>query len=239
MLAGTGDAGTGTNIGTAQPYENVYTNRNVGIGGITFTSTTNLLTLYNSDGVGGLDDDLEAGPNGFAGGNGNEFGGYGNLLILQTNDDTGAGNVDNPNDDRDGGTLIINSDLPLVEFAFSYIDLDAGNPTNGSTIIFRDTSDLMNIQSTTITFTSLETGGVLFGDNHANDIGLFVDGEIQGGITAASLGLTQFNQIEFVTAGSGGLAEFSVETLVVPVPEPSSSLLIALGALSFTLRRRR
>ena len=80
LLAGTG-AGTGISIGTAndgtptgvasnptktQPYGNIYSSLGVGIGGITFPDTTNVLTLYNSDGSGGLDDDLEVGA-GFSG----------------------------------------------------------------------------------------------------------------------------------------------------------------------------
>ena len=125
LLAGTGPgSNTGISIGTAgdgtptgvttnptktQPYRNIYSSLGVGIGGITFTDTTNVLTLYNSDGNGGNDEDLEA-NGGFSGGNGNSTGGYGNLLIHQTNNagQAGVNDVDDPNDDGDGGSLVIN-----------------------------------------------------------------------------------------------------------------------------------
>ena len=259
VAGGTGGSPTGINIGTpnvgadndldagnpsrVQPYESIYSTLGVGIGGITFTDPTNLLTLYNSDGSGGLDDDLES--ENFVGGNATSRT-FGNVLIHQTNLDPRAtasvNNVSTPNDDRDGGNLVIFSDLPLTEFSFSYLDLDevANDADIPSTITFTDT---VGNESVTINFADLEgasssdfrTPGVDFGDHNANDVGAITLAELQ----RVNSALTQFNEITIFTTGSGGLAEFSVETLVVPVPEPSSSLLIALGALSFTLRRRR
>ena len=250
MLAGTGAPGTGISIGTdgvgpngvasnptkTQPYGNIYSSLGVGTGGITFTDTTNVLTLYNSDGDGGNDEDLEA-NGGFSGGNGDSTGGYGNLLIHQTNNagQTGVNDVDNPNDDGNGGSLVINSDIPLVEFEFSYIDLDNG-VVAASEITFTDT---FSGEFVTISFADLEgtstsafrTDDVDFGNDNANDVGAITLAELQ----TENSDLTQFDQITIFTAGSGGLGEFTVVT----VPEPSSSLLIALGALSFTLRRRR
>ena len=250
LLAGTGAPGTGISIGTdgvgpngvasnptkTQPYGNIYSSLGVGTGGITFTDTTNVLTLYNSDGDGGNDEDLEA-NGGFSGGNGDSTGGYGNLLIHQTNNagQTGVNDVDNPNDDGNGGSLVINSDIPLVEFEFSYIDLDDG-VVAASEITFTDT---FSGEFVTISFADLEgtstsafrTDDVDFGNDNANDVGAITLAELQ----TENSDLTQFDQITIFTAGSGGLGEFTVVT----VPEPSSSLLIALGALSFTLRRRR
>ena len=259
LLAGTGAPGTGISIGTAgdgtptgvttnpdtsvttnptktQPYRNIYSSLGVGIGGITFTDTTNVLTLYNSDGNGGNDEDLEA-NGGFSGGNGDSTGGYGNLLIHQTNNagQAGVNDVDDPNDDGDGGSLVINSDIPLVEFEFSYIDLDNGGVA-ASEITFTDT---FSGEFVTISFAALEgasgsifsTTGVDFDNDHANDVEAITLAELQTENSA----LTQFDEITILTDGSGGLGEFTVVT----VPEPSSSLLIALGALSFTLRRRR
>ena len=252
LLAGTGPgSNTGISIGTTgdgtptgvttnptktQPYRNIYSSLGVGIGGITFTDTTNVLTLYNSDGDGGNDEDLEA-NGGFSGGNGDSTGGYGNLLIHQTNNagQAGVNDVDDPNDDGDGGSLVINSDIPLVEFEFSYIDLDNGGVA-ASEITFTDT---FSGEFVTISFAALEgasgsifsTTGVDFDNDHANDVEAITLAELQTENSA----LTQFDEITILTDGSGGLGEFTVVT----VPEPSSSLLIALGALSFTLRRRR
>jgi len=262
LLEGDGTPGSGLNIGTAgegangpggptdpgvanaptQPYGNIYTTLGVGTGGITFSDPTTFLTLYDSDGEGGFDEDLEAnfdstdGTGGFSGGNGNSQGGFGNVLIHQTNSGGGQNNnVDLPNDEGGGGVLTISSSIPLVEFGFSYIDLDNG-VVAASTITFTDT---VNNESVEISFADLEdvsssifsNTGVDFGNDNANTIAPITLAQLQTENTA----LTQFNEITIDTAGSGGLAEFTVEL----VPEPSSSMLVALGALSFVLRRRR
>jgi len=255
LFAGDGTADSGISIGTPetgpgnnntqniQPYGDLYEIQNIATGGITFSSSDNFLTLYDSDGDLGNDRDLEAnfnpvdGTGGFLGGNANPEGGLGNVLILQTNinGQVGINDVDNPNDDGNGGVLTIDSAVAFVEFSFSYVDLDNG-VVAGSTITLRDR---MADESVTISFSDLEgastsgfrTDDVDFGDDHANNVGAITLAELQN----VNTNLTQFDQIVFDTDGSGGLASFTA----VLVPEPSSSVMISCGLLSFILRRRR
>lgn len=224
----------GIDIEASQPFANFFgTGSGVNFSSIGMGDKEGILTLYDTDirdGVNGNDDDLE--PN-FEGGNGSLTGGYGNSLILQEGGATG--DIDDPNDNGDGAIIQMDFDIALVEFNFSMIDLD-DNKVAASTLTFTDT---FSNQSVTISFADLEGSstsvfsgtGVDFGDDHANDISTINIANLQ----TINSSLTQFDQVILDADGSGGLAEISFET----VPEPSSALLVALGAFSLVTRRRR
>ena len=236
IFEGDGSVGSGYDFNSLQPYDEIF-----GAGsGVTFsavsngTGSQNLLTVYNSDGAGGLDDDLEA-P--FLGGNGDLSGGLRNALILQTGTDgTAANNIDLPNDEATGGIFTISSGAALTAFAFTYIDLDAGGPTAGSTLTV---SDSISGEFVTIGFLDFEDGSgsdfevanAEFGDNHVN----VVDSITLANLQAVNPLITQFDTIVLNAAGSGALGDVTLTS----IPEPSSMMLLGLSSVSLLFRRKR
>ena len=152
----------------------------------------------------------------------------GNILIIQENS-TGCGDdvCDVPDDEgtRPAGSFDLSfASAPITSFGFDLIDVEGTTAENGS-IVFHD-----GLATFTITFDDLELGGafavagLVFGNNSANRI---------PEITAASVGLSQFDRVVINMGGSGG-----IDNLVIP--EPGTGLLvIAGGALGLALRRRR
>ncbi|MEM1324942.1 MAG: SdrD B-like domain-containing protein [Bacteroidota bacterium] len=180
-------------IFATQPYANIYGNGQ----GLTFSSddqTNNPINLYNTDGTGGNDPDLERnseGTNQWADGNIiTEM--LGNVLIINQTSD-----ISDPNDNGSGGQMIVNSDLPLGRFAFDMVDLDL--PLQGD-VIYENTS---TGQSVTIPFEDFEQGsgsiyeisGVRFGDRTANRV---------ISVTADNLGLQFFDRVTFDLAAESG-----------------------------------
>lgn len=237
IVSGDGTLDSGYDFDEVQPYESIFSATE----GVTFTSS-NLLTVYDTDGTGGADPDLEAGPTDFSGGNGSLSGGIGNALILQTNNQgSAANNIDIPNDDGEGGVLTINSDVALVAFDFTFVDLDDG-VVAGTTITFTDTStdefvvisfaDFEDISSSVFSVTNVD-----FGNDHINDVNSITLDNLQ----TINSDLTQFDQIVISAAGSGALGEIEITTVpdFVPAPEPNSVFLLGLSAVSLLVRRKR
>jgi len=216
-----------TNLAASPPYENLFA---PGVG-VTLTVSSaggRPLNLYDTEGTGGADDDMERNSEGtgeWAGGNAPTLV-VNNALIVNTNSTIGT-----PNDWAGGGTITMSFDRALTSFGFDQVDLDSS--ANG-TLVFTDRS---TSQSASVPFSAFEDGsgsihetaGVLFGNRHANSI---------RDITATELGLTSFDQVQFVKTSSGGIATLFVDT-VNSVPEPSVFLLGALGLAPLLRRRRR
>ena len=152
----------------------------------------------------------------------------GNILIIQENS-SGCGDdvCDVPDDEgsRPAGSFDLSfATTPITSFGFDIVDVEDTTAENGS-IVFYD-----GAASFTISFDELEVGGafevagLVFGNNSANRI---------PEITAASLGLSQFDRIVINMGGSGG-----IDNLVIP--EPGTGLLVLMGgALGLAVRRRR
>lgn len=201
------NAGTGIGtIGTlTQPYANLF-----GPGmGVTFQSddqVNNPLTLYDSEGPIGNDNDLERNKEGdgmWEGGNlTNEI--LGNLLIINTDN-----NVSDPNDEANGGQILSMSTMDLVEFSFDIVDLEIieiqGQPSDDY-IRFENTVTNQIVDIYFDEFTDSNSpfyiSGVAFGDRFANRI---------TGITATKLGMTSFNKITFITDASFGIGAICIK----------------------------
>ncbi len=92
--------------------------------GVTVTGTSNrpsrfpnAVAIFNSNVTGSLDPDLEAG--------------IGNILILPENltDNNGNGNIDNPSDASDGGTMTFTFDRDRTVHSITLVDNDRNNGT--------------------------------------------------------------------------------------------------------------
>ncbi|MFK7935096.1 MAG: hypothetical protein AB8G22_16410, partial [Saprospiraceae bacterium] len=112
-------AGT-TNFTATQPYQNLF-----GTGsGVTFSTdnpTTKPLNLYDTEGNTNEDPDLERNSEGtglWEGGNLTNDILYNSLII---NTDT---NISVPNDNGTGGDIVLDFDLMLSSFGFTFVDLD-------------------------------------------------------------------------------------------------------------------
>lgn len=152
----------------------------------------------------------------------------GNILIIQENS-TGCGDdiCDIPDDEasRPAGDFDLSfATTPITSFGWDMVDVENTFDENGS-IVFHD-----GLSTFTITWDDLELGGafavagLVFGNNSANRI---------PEITAASVGLSQFDRIVINMGGSGG-----IDNLVIP--EPGTGLLVlAGGVLGLIARRRR
>jgi len=238
IVAGDGSLGSGYDFADLQPYANLYGNNQ----GVTFTALSdNEITVYNTDFGGadlsivGQDDDLEPlyeGGNNFVelGANHN----FGNAFILQTNNQgAAADNIDLPNDEGDGGSYVIESDLALGAISFDILDIDSPNVN-----IFLTFTDSDSGEEAVVFLSDFEEGSgsvfaaddVEFGDRHSNNVSVTL-AELQ----TLNSDITQFDQITFEANSSGALAQVEV-TLI---PEPSSTLLAGLGMLTLAFRRKR
>ncbi|MGJ8642839.1 MAG: hypothetical protein ACSHX9_05485 [Luteolibacter sp.] len=210
-----------------EPYRNLF-----GKGSGVQLSTNNPenmpLNLYNTEGTGGADDDLERNSTGsglWAGGSDLKLL-VNNALIINT--DT---NLATPNDDGMGGDMILNFDVALNSFGFDFIDLDSA--ANGS-ITFLDSS---SGTSRTVSFADFEDTpdarlartGVAFGDRHANRV---------LNIGANELRMSSFDQVTFSLLSSGGIGTI-YGTTVTPVPEPTAPSILLGGLALLVLIRRR
>lgn len=223
---------------TTQPYANLF-GTNLGIRFSTDDPTNQPLNLYNTEGVGGRDDDLERNtaantPNGvFAGGNAISTI-HGNALIINEFSD-----ISTIDDEGSGGTVTIESDVDLVGFEFSYIDLDTpnglitlrNNSVDIGTISFAALQDANSADFDNTFGTLFANTGADFGDRHSNTITSLTQANLQ----SAFPGFTIFDEISITTSGSGGIGSFNFTT----IPEPSTSATLALGLSTILLRRSR
>ncbi|MGJ8632869.1 MAG: hypothetical protein ACSHX7_03035 [Luteolibacter sp.] len=220
-------------LGTNEPYRNIFGSGS-GVTLSTDSPTERPLNLYDTEGTGGLDPDLERNSTGsgqWAGGSNLDLM-VGNVLIINTNTDLGT-----PNDYGFGGVLTFDFDVQLSEFGFHFIDLDSA--TNGSVTFADGLGNSTTLQfedfEETSTYTlpatgaSFATTGVSFGNRFANEI---------SEITASDLGLSSFNSVTFNLTGSGAIGTVFGTTLVT-VPETSSSCLVMFSVILLASRRKR
>ena len=157
----------------------------------------------------------------------------GNLLIVAENtiDENNDGLIDQPDDEKDGGTITIQFDTPLTSFGFDLIDLEIREDIPSARVEFRSNGTLLE----SIELYDLEDEDsdwydptVDLGNNKANRVGPF---------TAAEFGAQSFDEVRFVITPSGT----AIDNLqVVEVPEPAMAAIVALGVpVAFGLRRRR
>lgn len=219
------------NLATNEPYRNLFST-GVGVRLSTGKPSTEPLNLYDTEGTGGKDNDLErnsepiANPGAYAGGSHPTFN-YGNVLIINTDN-----NLATPNDEANGGFIALNFDVSLVNFGFDFIDLDSAN--NGS-ITFLDVS---SGNQRTVAFADFEDvvgapfrrTDVTFGDRHANRV---------LNISAADLGLTSFDEVKFNLLSSGGIGTIYGTTAFTQVPEPSMPAILAGSIAILGILRRR
>lgn len=197
------DAGTGigTRSGFIQPYANLFG----GGEGVTFVSGNEFnkpLSMYDSEIINGDDPDLqrneELDGNWATGNLTDEI--LGNLLIINQ-----TSNPAIPDDNAQGGQLIITSDVPLQSFAFDIVDLE--NVQNDDVLIFENTATGASATVRLSEFLSgsgspFSVAGVTYGERSANRI---------TGITATKLGIPSFDKIILDTDDSFGIGAICVE----------------------------
>ncbi len=215
-------------LATNEPYRDLFA-PGVGVRLATNNPVGKPLNIYNSEQVGGADDDLERDSKDtdeWAGGSDLDLV-VDNVLIINTNSD-----LSTPNDSAGGGQMKLDFDVSLIEFGFDFIDLDTSD--NGS-ITFLNTASGV---STTVDFEDFEDGasvpfgrsGVSFGDRHANRV---------LNVTAADLGLTSFDEVSFNLLSSGGIGTIYGTTEITTVPDPSVPSILLGGLAMLGLCRRR
>lgn len=189
--------------------------------------------VFDTTDTGTRDPDLEASPNG------PDFWSAGNLadtelgliLILQEND-TGCatGLCTQPDDEgrRPAGELGFSLAVPALDFGFDLIDVESTTAENAFIELIQN-----GVGSETVSLMAFLDAGsdrydptIELGDNSANRF---------AAITAASVGLEQFDRVVIHLGGSGGIDNIQA-TLV---PEPSTALLVGGGLLVLASRRRR
>lgn len=151
----------------------------------------------------------------------------GQALIIQENT-TGCGDgvCNNPDDEgsRPAGNFDIAFTTSVLSFGFDIVDVDSTTAELGNVMFFDGAS------SVTIQWTDFEAGGafavpgLVFANNFANRI---------PEITAAELGLSQFDRIVINMGGSGAVDTFTF----LPIPEPTTAILFGLGLAALATRR--
>ncbi|MEM0895718.1 MAG: hypothetical protein AAGJ79_02445 [Verrucomicrobiota bacterium] len=210
-----------TDLRITDPYANLFS---PGLGVLLSTNNepANPLNLYDSEGAGGQDNDLERNPGTWDGGS-EVATVFDNLLIVNTNS-----TISTPNDNGGGGQMTLDFGLALLSFGFDFVDLDAS--ANATLILFSSATN----SSVSIPFTEFEDGSgsihetssVLFGDRHANSI---------RDITAAEIGLPSFDRVTFSLTSSGGIGTAYFDT----VPEPDTGLTLLISAMALIHFRPR
>ena len=218
----------GTNISTQQPYTDIF-----GPGsGIMFShNTSRPLTLYDTEGVGGEDPDLErnnTASSPFPPAPATPIPGYwsqgnlgstsvGNGLIIHANpNDANTNPISMPNDwappQGQIGDITIMSDLFLANFAFDFIDFE--NCDEGDVVV----ENSLTGQSATISFCDFEGDsgkpssdpGVKFGDRAGNRI---TDVAKSGAV----IGFL-FDKITYQLGGSGSVGAICLDKTDQTVP---------------------
>ena len=185
------------------------------------------------------DPDLQFDPqNGWSGGNiaGTDLG---FIAILQENSYyCGDGVCNKPDDEgsRPAGSLIFEFEDDLTEIGFDLIDVEGpneyGNDSGYVAVFYDGSTELASVGFGEF----IDDGSAFFqgydfqyGNNYANRV---------DPITAAQLGISSFDKVEFNFGGSMGIDNLVWETVTVSAPEPGTLALLVAG-LAFAGYRRR
>ena len=213
--------------------------------GLTLSATnsdTNTLTLYDSTKTGGQDPDLEGPPNdNWDGGNLAPSTNMGNLLIIA--DDTvdtspSDGLIDDPNDDRQGGTIV-------AEFDFDLYSLDSDGFQEQCCITLYNDGTLVGqvfFDDFTDSGSDFYDSTIAYGDDYANDFQdiWYTDPNenVAGGVSNPGNGtgtIGIFDEVHINLGGSGGFDNFRY----VQTPEPGTLAMMGLGLLGLGASARR
>jgi hypothetical protein len=176
-------------------------------------------TVYNTDGSGGRDDDLEF-SGGWAGGNASDET-FGKALIISENYNT-------PDDEARGGSLYLDFDSELEDFAFSVIDID-DSETAGFIRFSNSGGDELQYAFSDFSAgagSDVSHNSAVFGNRTANRM------------DAIDLSGYGFTDVEFYFKNSGAIGDVAFTT----VPEPSAFSMIGLGLFGlagFASRRKK
>ncbi len=159
----------------------------------------------------------------------------GNILILQNNaypTQTVPGIFDTPNDEEDGGTLIFDFTSPLEPLEVTLVDINGSNQNVLVTLL--DTNSFTRTYDVPSMWTKDVTSGPLGYD--MLDLTTLAPQLGEGGATATATEDVGFDgtsvvNITFEFDGSAGLDNFKF------IPEPTSLLLLAVGAGLIARRR--
>lgn len=161
----------------------------------------------------------------------------GNLLIIAENgiDRNNDGRIDNPDDEgsRPAGSIFLDFDTPIHSFGFDLLDVEGPNEYSRDSgyfaVFYSGNSELSRVGfgSFADPNSPFYDATVRFGDSSANRI---------QPITAAELGLTEFDGVEINFGGSGAIDNLAF----MPVPLPSATFLLGSGLAGlFAIRRRK
>lgn len=208
----------------------VLTTQFLGSHGLTFSATNNTASrpdkvmIFDTMENGTLDPDLQ---HPWAGGNLDVTGGPDVVLdmvfCIPENDFDGDDDddfIDNPDDERSGGTIFLNWDHDLVDISFAQVDMDEA--TANQRVQLYDDGGLVLDKS----FSELFGGvpGVVFADHYANQLPLLS--------SVATFG--KFDEMRLILTGSGAF-----DNIYTEVPEPATMGLLAIGGLAVLKRRRK
>lgn len=161
--------------------------------------------------------------------------GLGNVLILQNSGSSQSvpGIFDTPNDDADGGVIVFNFTTAVELVSIDLVDIDASAQT---TVTMTDSFGLSRVYDVpnNWTFDLAANGGAGYG---TLDLATLADQLGEAGNTATATEDAGFDASSVVAlevdfSGSGALDN------LVFVPAPGSAMLLAVGGLVATRRRR-
>lgn len=208
------------------------------------------LSAYDTEGLGGLDPDLERrsnrppgeNPGEWSGGNVNPTVQLGLIAIPQNRGQTAlvsgtlsTGNLtfESPNDDARGVVIIYNisPDLQIGSFSVTAVDAEASDPEARFSILVNGRYELDLVEFARSTGMNPE-----FGNRSINNLGTVDIETLSGGAESIITSVRYEIEIENESGGSGGFQFARAEGS--PVPEPATAALAVIASLGLFRRRR-
>lgn len=193
-----------------------------------------MAVAFNTTLSGTRDSDLE-GP--WSGGNLPVNTNLGNILIIQENNvGTADGIADLPDDEgsRPAGSIFFDFATAIDSFGFDLIDVEGPSEYGANSgyfaTFFGGGLELANIGFGELVdpSSSFYDSTIIFGDNNINRIAAF---------TSTDLGIGLFDRVEINFGGSAGIDNIVYNT--VPVPAPSTVVLLLAGLAGISIARRK
>lgn len=195
----------------------------------------NLATIFDSSLPSRVDPDLVGPPvHQWAGGNLDPNTPLGNLLIIAENDidRNEDGILDRPDDEgsRPAGSLFFEFNSPITEFGFDLVDVEGvaeiGQDSGYVASFYLGSTELSRVGfgSFIDPLSNFYDPNIQFGNNTANHI---------APITAASLGLLEFDRVEVNFGGSAAIDNIYWDTpgTTVEVHNPATRWLVLMGVM--------